>query len=206
MRRVAETANKPLVTCVTGVSPNMLEHKGESIRDPHAWFDPANAWQYTKNLRDALAKIDPERKNEYFRRAEAYQFQLIALDGWIRREVGAIPAERRVLVTHHDAFGYFCSRYHFEAHSPQGWTTGELTDVSLEQRQAVVAKIRELGVKAIFVETSLNREMLQQIASDAGVTIGGSLYSDAMGPPDSAGESYIGMMRENVVTIINALK
>ncbi len=206
MSRLAETANKPLVTCVAGVQPNMVDHNGHSIQDPHAWFDPANAWQYVKNIRDALAKIDPENRNDYFSRAEAYQFQLVAIDGWIRRQVGSIPAGRRVLVTHHDAFGYFCRRYRFQAHSPQGWTTGELTDVSLEQRQAVVARIRELGVKAIFIETTLNRELLQQIANDAGAKIGGELYSDAMGPPDSAGETYIGMMRENVITIVDALK
>ena len=206
MKQIAESANKPLVTCVTGVKPNMLDHHGKSIQDPHAWFDPANAWQYVKNLRDALAKIDPKNRDAYFSRSEAYQFQLVALDGWIRRQVGLIPAERRVLVTHHDAFGYFCQRYRFQAHSPQGWTTGELTDVSLEQRQAVVERIRALGVKAIFIETTLNRELLQQIANDAAVQIGGELYSDAMGAPGTAGESYIGMMRENVVTIIAALK
>lgn len=206
MEHLADTANKPIVTCVAGVPPIELEHNGETISDPHAWFDPANAWQYVKNLRDALAQTDPEHRDDYFRRAEAYQFQLIALDGWIRRQVGSIPAERRVLVTHHDAFGYFCRKYRFQAHSPQGWTTGEIVDVSIDKRQEVVDRIRELGVKAIFIETTLNRELLQQIADEAGVKIGGSLYSDAMGPPDSAGESYLGMMRENVLTIIDALK
>jgi manganese/iron transport system substrate-binding protein len=206
MKRLAENAHKPLVTCVDGVPPILLDHHGQRVHDPHAWFDPTNAWQYVKNLRDAMAKLDPDHKDEYFRRAEAYQFQLVALDGWVRRQVGLIPAERRVLVTHHDAFGYFCQRYGLIPHSPQGWTTGELTDVNMEQRQAVVNSIRELQVKAIFVETTLNRQLLQRIAEDAGVTIGGELYSDAMGPPGSAGETYIGMIRENVITIVEALQ
>ena len=90
--------------------------------------------------------------------------------------------------------------------TPVGWTTGELTDVSLEDRQAVIKQIKELGVKSIFVETTINTELLDGIARDSGITIGGSLYSDAMGGDGTAGDTYIGMMRENVLTIVKHLK
>jgi manganese/iron transport system substrate-binding protein len=206
MRRMAENANKPIVTCVEGVTPIQLDEHGQTVMDPHAWFDPANAWIYVKNIRDAVSKLDPPHASEYAARAELYKFQLEALNRWIQQQVNQIPKNRRVLVTHHDAFGYFCKKYGFRPASPIGWTTAELVDVSLEQRQEVVRKIRETGVKAIFVETSLNKELLVQIADEAGVAIGGRLYSDAMGSAESAGATYIGMMRENVLIIVNNLK
>ena len=81
-----------------------------------------------------------------------------------------------------------------------------MAGVTMERRQEIVNMIRELNVKSIFVETSSSDEMLTGIAKDAGVEIGGKLYSDAMGPKNSAGETYIGMMRENVLTIVGALK
>ena len=96
------------------------------------------------------------------------------------------------------------ARYHPAV--PVGWTTGELAGVAIDQKQNIVNQIRELGVKSIFVETTINRELLEDIAREAGVSVGGELYSDAMGPVGTAGESYIGMMRENVLTIVEHLK
>jgi manganese/iron transport system substrate-binding protein len=94
----------------------------------------------------------------------------------------------------------------FKAMSPVGWTTGEISGVSIEQKQKVVDSIRETGVPAIFVETSTNSELLASISRETGAKVGESLYSDAMGPPGSAGETYIGMMRENVLRIVSALQ
>ena len=120
--------------------------------------------------------------------------------------VNDIPQGRRVLITHHDAFGYFCKAYNFKSFSPLGWTTAELAGVTLQRRQQIVAEIRKLNVKSVFIETSLNSETIEGIARDAGVKIGGKLYSDAMGAEGSAGETYLGMMRENVLTIVSSLK
>ena len=211
MQGLASSANKPVVTCVNGVKPLMLEEKNESgqaetVKDPHAWFDHNNAATYVKNIRDAVSKVDPNNAEEYAARTNLYLLQLRGLGRWIERQVNAIPQNRRILVTHHDAFGYFCRTYGFKAVTPVGWTTGELTDVSLEDRQTVIKQIQELGVKSIFVETTINTELLEGIARDAGITIGGSLYSDAMGADGTAGDTYIGMMRENVLTIVEHLK
>ena len=211
MQGLASSANKPVVTCVNGVQALMLEEENESgeaetVKDPHAWFDHNNAAVYVKNIRDAVSKVDPDNAEEYAARANLYLLQLRGLGRWIERQVNAIPQNRRILVTHHDAFGYFCRTYGFKAVTPVGWTTGELTDVSLEDRQAVIKQIQDLGVKSIFVETTINTELLEGIARDAGITIGGSLYSDAMGSDGTAGDTYIGMMRENVLTIVKHLK
>ena len=206
MKRLAANANKPLVTCVAGVKPLKLDADGETVNDPHAWFDTNNASIYVLNIRNAVSKLDPSHAAEYDARSKLYLIQIRALDQWIARQVNAIPKARRILVTHHDAFGYFSKAYGFQAISPVGWTTGELSGVAIDQKQKIVEQIRELGVRSIFVETTINRELLDDIARETGITVGGELYSDAMGGQGTAGETYIGMMRENVLTIVEHLK
>lgn len=206
MSNLAKTAGKPVVTCVENVKPLKVDEEGETVNDPHAWFNTTNASIYVTNICNAVSKLDPDNAKEYKARADLYNIQLRGLNFWINETVNAIPKARRILVTHHDAFGYFSQAYGFKAISPVGWTTGELAGVSIEQRQAIVNQIRELGVKSIFIETSINRETLEGIAKETGISIGGELYSDAMGGKGSAGETYIGMMRENVLTIVKHLK
>ena len=206
MQKLAKDASKPIVTCIEGVQPLTLMEEGERVRDPHAWLDPKNAAIYVDNLCTAICKLDPTNKEEYQARKELYIRQLNLLRGWVKKTMNSIPANQRLLVTHHDAFEYFCKAFNFKTESALGWTTAEFSEVSADQRQKIVKKVRSLGVKAIFVESSTNEQLMAGIAADAGVTIGGELYSDAMGPEDSAAESYIGMIRENVLTIVRALK
>lgn len=206
MAHLARQSNKPLVTCVTGVEPLRVE--GEEGHDPHAWFTAANAQVYVRNILHAVCERDPSHRAEYEARAALYLEQLDQLDAWIRRQVALIPAQQRVLVTSHDAFHYFCGEYGFRAAAPTGWSTGEEIGggATPERRRAVVESIKKFGVKAIFVETSVNPKAVRAIAEDAGVRIGGELYSDSMGPAGTAGESYLGMMRENTLTIVEALR
>ncbi len=202
-----DNGDKPLVTCADGVHPLDLVYEGQIIKDPHAWFDPRNAVVYVSNILKAVVEVDPEHAAQYKARAELYLNQLRALDAWIDKEVGGIPSERRILVTSHDAFNYFAARYGFKVRSPVGWSTGSEIGGGMtpQRRRTVVASIRDFDVPAIFVETSVNPKLIRQIAEEARVKIGGELYSDAMGPPDSAGETYIGMMRENTLIITGAL-
>ena len=206
MKKLASEAGKPIVTCIEGVNPLQMDEGETTVKDPHAWLDPKNAEIYVKNLCEAICGIDPDHANEYRSRQALYVDQLRMLRRWIGKTVNSLPANQRLLVTHHDAFEYFCKAYNFKTESPLGWTTAEMAEVTAGDRQSIVKKIRELGVKAIFVESSTNEDMIKGIAADSGVGIGGKLYSDAMGEEGSAGESYIGMMRENVITIVNALK
>ena len=207
METLAKNARKELVTCVEGLKPAVLEEEGEQVNDPHAWFTPRNAATYVRNIVRSLVKRRPQWQTQFEARARLYLSQLRELDRWIRTQVDRLPRERRVLVTSHDAFNYFCLEYGFEARSPAGWSTGEEVGggATPGRRRQVVASIREAGVPAIFVETSVNPELIQEIAKDAGVVIGGKLYSDSMGVRGSAGESYLGMMRENVLTMVDAL-
>ena len=208
MKKLAERQGKPIVTCVQGIQAIEIKEEDEEhlVHDPHAWFAPRNAAIYVKNILNAVTQIDPDGAERYEQRAAFYLGQLNALDLWIKSEIVKIPANRRILVTHHDAFGYFCDTYGFQAISPAGWTTEEFAGIQGDQRQNIVNQIRELGVRSIFVESTLDQTLLKEIAKDAGASIGGKLYSDAMGPAGSAGESYLGMMRENVLTIVAGLK
>lgn len=208
MRTLATDAGKPIVSCVTGIEPYKLNENDVTIFDPHAWFTPKNASVYVRNILHAVCERDPAGKEEYEARAALYLEQLRSLNQWIVRQCNAIPANRRVLVTSHDAFNYFCREYGFKATSPAGWSTGQEIGggVTPARKRETVESIRNQGVKAIFVETSVNEALTQEIAREAGVKIGGKLYSDSMGKPGSAGETYVGMMRENVITIVQALK
>lgn len=206
MRRLAEDAGKPLVTCVQGITPLELQQGGGTVDDPHAWFRVPNAAQYVRNLLRGVSQVDPARAAQYRARAELYLHQLQALHVWVIRQVSSIPREQRLLVTSHDAFNYFCTEYGFRAAAPLGWSTAELAGVTAEKRQRTIDWVRKYRVKAIFVETSTSEKLIRQIAGDASVRIGGALYSDSMGPPGSAGQTYVGMMRENVLMIVGALK
>lgn len=202
-----DNGNKPLITCTDGVQPLDLEYEGQTVRDPHAWFDPRNAAMYVNNILAGLISIDPSGAPDYQARADLYLRQLRVLDSWLELQAGRIPAERRILVTSHDAFNYFAARYGFKVRSPIGWSTGTEIGGGMtpERRKTVVASIQNFNIPAIFVETSVNPKMIQQIAEEARVKVGGELYSDAMGAAGTAGESYIGMMRENMLIVVSGL-
>lgn len=214
MATLARDAGKPLVTTTTGIKPLEIGANGETIPDPHAWFSPRNAAIYVNNILKAIEQLDPSRKNEYRARAKLLLQQLRVLDAWIREQVSLIPPQQRILVTTHDAFNYFCHEYKFNPDNnylsiaPVGWSTGGEVGAGMtpERRRLVIDSIRKSGAPAIFVETSINPKLIREIARDTGIKIGGSLYSDSMGERDSAGETYIGMMRENVLLIVEALR
>ena len=210
MGKLAADAGKPLVACAEGVMPLLLTAGKEEleIKDPHAWFTPQNAAVYVRNILRGIIELDPEHADEYQARAELYLAELRALHVWIVQQVSVIPPGRRVLVTSHDAFRYFCEAYGFRTAAPAGWSTGEEIGggITPAKRRESLDSIRQFGVKAIFVETSVNPKLIRELAREAGVVVGGKLYSDSMGQAGSAGETYIGMMRENVLTIVNGLK
>ena len=207
MMNLAKDANKPVVTCVDGVKSLTLGG-GAEVKDPHAWLSPINASIYVRNIVKGVSQIDPEHRLEYEARGELYIAQLRTLHLWVQREFNKIPRSQRVLISHHDAFNYFCTLYGFQGASPGGWRTGDEigAGITAERRQKVVDTIRSYNVKAIFVETTINPKLVRQIAADAGVKVAGSLYADSMGSPGTAAESYLGMMRENVIMIVNGLK
>ena len=125
MKTLAQDAGKPLITCIDGVAPLELEEDGGKVKDPHAWFRVQNAAQYVRNILRGVSKIDPQHEAEYAARAELYLNELQALHAWIVKQVTTIPRQKRILVTSHDAFNYFCSAYAFTPAAPVGWSTDE---------------------------------------------------------------------------------
>ncbi|ACH40616.1 periplasmic metal-binding protein [Citrifermentans bemidjiense Bem] len=214
MGALARDARKELVTVSQGVAPLQLGKGGQVVPDPHAWFSVQNAAVYVNNIIEALGRLDPAHAGEYRARGTLYLQQLRVLDAWIKEEVGRIPPSRRILVTTHDAFNYFCRDYRFNPNNryqsiaPVGWSTGAEVGGGMtpKRHQQVVESIRQAGARAIFVETTINPKQIREIAQETGVAIGGELYSDSMGKAGSAGESYLGMMRENVLLMVQALK
>ena len=192
----------PVITVTRDIEPLLID--GEA--DPHAWNDLTNGVAYAAAIKEGLSALDPDNAAVYAANQHAFAKEINELLARVQPRFAALPQNQRSVVTAHDAFGYFSKAYGFQAISPVGWTTGELSGVAIDQKQKIVEQIRELGVKSIFVETTINRELLDDIARETGITVGGELYSDAMGGQGTAGETYIGMMRENVLTIVEHLK
>ena len=214
MATLAKDAKKPLIKATEGIQPLAISEGKEAIADPHAWFSPKNAAIYVNNIIKGMAKLDPKNRDRYLARGALFLQQLRVLDAWIREQFNKIPPQKRILVTTHDAFNYLCREFRlnerndFLSIAPVGWSTGAEVGAGItpERRRKVIASIKASGAPAIFVETTINPKQIREIAKETGVKIGGALYSDSMGEAGSAGETYIGMMRENTLLIVNALK
>jgi ABC-type Zn uptake system ZnuABC Zn-binding protein ZnuA len=153
-----------------------------------------------------LVATDPVRAELYEANAAAYIVELEALDASIREQVGTLPPERRKLVTSHDTFGYFADAYGFEViGTALGSISTEAGDPSARDIAMLITQIEEAGVPAIFAENVANPDLMESIAAEAGVVLAPPLYTDALGPQGSPGETYVGMMQSNVTTIVDAL-
>ncbi|MFO7172419.1 MAG: zinc ABC transporter substrate-binding protein [Bacillota bacterium] len=171
--------------------------------DPHLWMDPRNAIRYVEKIRDALAAVDPEGREVYAANAAALIREIEELDRWAEAELSRIPPERRKLVTTHDAYRYFGRRYGLEVLDTV-WGVSTEDEPSAQAIARLVEVLREHRVPP-FLETTVSPRILEQVAAQAGVAIGGHLYGDSLGPPGSGADSYVGMMRHNVRTIAQAL-
>jgi ABC-type Zn uptake system ZnuABC Zn-binding protein ZnuA len=179
---------------------------GHGQFDPHVWHDVANVIILVGNIRDALVATDPARAELYEANAAAYIAELEALDASIRGQVGTLPPERRKLVTSHDTFGYFADAYGFEViGTALGSISTEAGDPSARDIATLITQIEEAGVPAIFAENVANPDLMESIAAEAGVVLAPPLYTDALGPQGSPGDTYVGMMQSNVTTIVDAL-
>lgn len=180
----------------------------EGSFDPHIWMD-VSLWQVAaRALAEHFAGMDPENADDYRERASDYIDQLSSLDIFVRERMAEIPDQQRVLVTAHDAFGYFGRAYDIDVRGLQGISTA--TEAGTADVQQLAAFVAERRIPALFVETSVSPravEAVRQAVRSRGfdVVIGGDLYSDALGGAGSGAETYEGMLRHNVDTIVDAL-
>ena len=168
----------------------------------HWWNSVGNVEEATRIVRDELSKLDPTARAVFEKNASDYLVRLEDLNRWIRRKVAELPRDRRRLVTSHDAFGAFARAYGFTIFAIEGTSTE--SEPSNRQVAELIDRIKSEGIKAIFVEQTLNPKVTQEIARETGVKIGGALYADGLGVGNAS--TYEGMMKHNVSTIVDALK
>nr|CDQ34171.1 Saliva-binding protein [Virgibacillus halodenitrificans] len=170
--------------------------------DPHAWQDLQNGKQYVENIRDALVEADPAHAADYRDNAEQYIEAIDALDAKVHQRIGEIPEANRVLITNHDAFGYFANAYGLDVLSPVGLSTA--AEPSAADMAKLIQQIQKRDVKALFLENMTNPALLEQLADETGVAIGGTLYAGALAS-DGEASTYLGMFKHNVDKLTQAL-
>lgn len=171
--------------------------------DPHAWQSVASARVYVENIARVFCEADAEGCAAYEANAAGYLGELTKLDEEIRRAVAAIPEDRRVAVVAHNAFRYFERDYGVSFLAPQGVSTE--SEASAADVASLIREIREKRASAVFAENIADARLVEQIASEAGLSLGGTLYSDALSPPDGPAPGYVEMMRHNVETLTRAM-
>lgn len=200
---LSENVTGELVVLTAGIAEQAVEASGKV--DPHMWMVPEYVDRgYVTAIEEAFAAADPANARTYRANADAYRGRLAELDAELRARFATIPAGNRKLVTSHDAYSYFADHYGFEVlDTIVGVTTEE--EPSAETVARVVDTVRAAGVPTIFVETTVNPDLVEQVARDAGVAVGTPLYGDSVGEEGSGAETYEGMMRANAAAITTGL-
>jgi manganese/zinc/iron transport system substrate-binding protein len=199
---------KTVLAIADGIPNAKLRKTGESTYDPHIWFDVSlwkQGWQYiSKELsKDSSVTTIINENNPSFIN------KLDSLHNWTMNEIQDIPKSSRVLVTAHDAFGYFGRAYNIEVLGLQGIST--VSDFGLKDVTDLVNQIVSRKIKAVFIETSVSPKAIEAVvegckAKGHYIKIGGELYSDAMGAEGTEEGTYNGMVRANVQKIVSGLK
>jgi len=197
-RAIIVTATKGIVT---RKPPEGHDH-GHAV-DPHAWQAVPNAKIYVANIRDALIAADPPSAEIYRGNAQAYLAELDKLDREVRTAVESIPADRRRVISTHDAFGYFADAYGIAFVAPQGVSTE--SEASARDIAAIVRQIKAEAIPAVFLENITDPRLMRQIASETGARIGGTLYSDSLTGEKGEAPTYIAMVRHNIKALTSAL-
>ena len=204
---ITASGTKALIIVSTkGVTPRDMENEHDGRRmvpDPHAWQSIANARIYVANIRDGLTKVDPAGASTYGTNAKSYLDELDALEKDVRAAIGKIPIDRRKIITNHNAFGYFGDAYGMEFIAPEGLSTD--SEPSASGVAKLITQIRTQKILAVFLENVTDPRLMQRIAEESGVKIGGKLYSDALSEPSGQAGNYIALMRNNVREFDRAL-
>jgi ABC-type Zn uptake system ZnuABC Zn-binding protein ZnuA len=204
-----------IIEATAGLEPHPAEEHADEAEsgagheheagDPHMWLDPNLVITYVENIRDGLIEADPEGADTYKANADAYIAQLKDLDKWIVEQVSTIPAERRLLVTNHEAVGYFAERYGFEVVGAVIPSLSTDAGTSAKEMSALIEEVKSSGAPAIFLGEVENADLAKQIADETGVKVVDNLYLESLtdGAPAA---TYIDMMKHNVTSIVDGLK
>ncbi|HUH87897.1 MAG TPA: metal ABC transporter substrate-binding protein [Pusillimonas sp.] len=212
-RLVASSSFKGLtVVASDGVKPRKLDsdhadHDGHSHAgdiDPHAWQSLTNGMIYARNIAAGLAKADPAHAADYTARAGRYIEEMKKLDAEVRQALGHISPDKRKVVVPHDSLGYFGADYGIQFIPIMG--ISNKAEASARDVAAIVDQVRKIGGAAVFLESSANPKMAEQIARETGAKVGGTLYVDTLSESDQPAGSYLGMFKWNAGQLIYVLK
>lgn len=200
---IENSGTKARVVLITdGIDPiTSTDHANAT--DPHAWMDPVNGIVYARNITNALKELLPQHAPEIEERGNTYIEKLKELDSYIKQRISAIDPQKRVIITSHDAFQYFGRRYGMRMESVLGTSTD--ADVRTADLIRLNKVIRETKVPVVFIESTINPKIINQIAQDNNVAIGGKLYSDSLGEKGGPAGTYLEMLRHNADTIVDGL-
>ncbi len=199
---------RPVIEAAAGIPLNPIDKafNAEFDNDPHVWMDPVRWQQAAANVAIGLAALDPAIAGAVNANAAAYLAKLKDLDAFVAAETGKLPAAQRVLVTTHDAMGYYAGRYGFKvigAVIPGSSSAAAPSALSIKR---LVDLIKASKVKAVFTEAGINPRLTETVAREAGITVVDALYIDTLSDAKGPAPTYVDLIRHNTTTIVNALK
>lgn len=202
---------KPVIATAETIDVAQLMQSSDFLGfyDPHIWFDVKLFQQVVQHISNSLIEHLPDQEEYISRNTNAYMKKLDSLHAWTKAEIAQIPADQKILITSHDAFGYFGRAYDIEVKGLQGVST--LSEAGLRDISNLVKYIVDRNIKAVFLETSVSPKAIQAVVNGCRernhqVVIGGKLFSDALDVPGNPASTYVGMIEHNVTTIVKALK
>lgn len=197
---IAEAGTEATIYVATdGITPVLVD--GET--DPHAWNSPSNGVIYVQNIAAAMSVAMPDHADEIKTNANGYIARLEALDAKARSNLAGLPADKRTVVTAHDAFGYLADAYDMTFLAPVGIDSE--AEPSAQDLAVLIEQLKETGAGALFVENITSPALVQQISEETGIEIGGRLYSDALSERGGPATSYLAMFQHNLREIVAAL-
>ena len=199
----ASLSNTKLVIVSNGIAPLKLEEGGQQIADPHAWQSPLNGLIYARNVADALCNIDTEDCDAVRKNLASYSLEIRTLDDDLRTRISRIPEAQRQVITTHDAFAYFGAAYGVRFLAAEGMSTE--SEPSAADLARLVRQIKQSHSTAIFLENMSDPRLIEQIANETNVKLGGTLFADALSKPGEGGATYLEMIRHNADLLIAAM-
>ncbi len=202
IERAVTNINNKVVFLTENITPIYLA--GEESPDPHAWLDAKLVADfYIDSIIEALAVIDPEGIKEYKKNALIYKNKLLELDNWIKDKVDFIPINNKIIVINENALKYYGQAYGFKTEGI--WELNSHEEGTPQQILRIINIVKDNNLPAIFTETTVDNRYMKIISQETNTPIGGMIYTDALGLPNSGAETYIKMMKHNTKIFFNAL-